>query len=93
MLSYVRPAPDRVQAPGSMLGAQQAVLRFKPVNAPVSSHSCSQLQQGQKVTDQCALPNGKLAAQVALHDMRNMKQALHIFEHHAEEVFQVCPVL
>ena len=31
--------------------------------------------------------------QVALHDMRNMKQALHIFEHHAEEVFQVHPHL
>ena len=27
--------------------------------------------------------------QVALHDMRNMRQALHIFDHHAEEVFQV----
>ena len=27
--------------------------------------------------------------QVALHDMRNIKKPLHVFEHHNEEVFQV----
>ena len=28
--------------------------------------------------------------QVALHDMRNLTKQLHVFDHHAEEVFQVC---
>ena len=28
-------------------------------------------------------------AQVALHDIRNLRKALHTFEHHNEEVFQI----
>ena len=27
--------------------------------------------------------------QVALHDIRNLRKALHTFEHHNEEVFQI----
>jgi histone-binding protein RBBP4 len=28
-------------------------------------------------------------SQVALHDIRNLSKRLHIFDHHAEEVFQI----
>ncbi len=30
-----------------------------------------------------------MCAQVALHDLRNLRRPLHTFEHHNEEVFQI----
>ncbi len=30
-----------------------------------------------------------MLAQVALHDLRNLRRPLHTFEHHNEEVFQI----
>lgn len=30
-----------------------------------------------------------MCAQVALHDLRNLRRPLHSFEHHNEEVFQI----
>lgn len=30
-----------------------------------------------------------VSPQVALHDMRNLTKQLHVFDHHAEEVFQI----
>ena len=32
---------------------------------------------------------GDMCAQVALHDLRNLRRPLHTFEHHNEEVFQI----
>ena len=53
----------------------------------VSSHDVTiASQSSQTIPDGFAEHAG---LQVALHDMRNMRQALHIFDHHAEEVFQV----
>jgi hypothetical protein len=34
-------------------------------------------------------PARRARAQVALHDIRNLRKALHTFEHHNEEVFQI----
>lgn len=36
------------------------------------------------------LATGSADKTVALHDWRNLSQRLHVFECHAEEVFQVC---
>ena len=30
-----------------------------------------------------------VSPQVALHDMRHLTKQLHVFDHHAEEVFQI----